>query len=142
MESALCGLLDLEVKREDHIFPSFRRRPNVFGLPVAEAVDQDRFHAGSASQFLVEGAFDAHDPAVVRQTKIEESIFVNSRAVILDEETNQMRGHHMVRVTPKRLHLQIQAGGIARLLLETGDLDRRQIRQHKERQRQLIRVML
>ena len=61
-ERAFRRLLNVEVNRQHDVVARFRLAPHVFGLAVAEIVDEHGLRARASAQLRVESGFDADRP--------------------------------------------------------------------------------
>ena len=104
--------------------PGLGRAPHILSLPVADIVHQHGLGAGGAAQLLIAAGLDAEHAAIVGQAIGEEGVFSFQRTVIAPQIAQHVPGRGLAGIDADGLHLKVDAGDAAALLLEERDLGR------------------
>ena len=112
---AFRRLLNVEIHRQHDVVTRFRLAPHVFGLAVAEIVDEHGHRARVPAQLRVEAVLDTNLAAIIRHIVIERvGIFTFLGTIVAQHITEQMRRRRAIRITASGLQVQshTQAAGI------------------------------
>ena len=142
LQRSLCRLLNGGVDGQDDVLARLGGHPDVFGLPVAQAVDEHGFHPGLAPQFRVELAFDADMPAIIWKPEVEVRDFAFKRAVVPHEIAEHVSREVGAGIKAGGLNLQINTGRVGGAFEQPGDLLLVEVHQHRQGQGELVGVVL
>ena len=141
VQCSFCLALHRQIDGQNDIFSRFDRLPNILGLAVTHVIDHDGFYAGLASQIIVIAKLDAKLSAIIGQTIGKEGLFAIRRTVISLHRAKDMCGYICERINACGLDFQLRPARAAALFGEDGDLDRVQIGNNDQGQRQTGLVM-
>ena len=103
-QRAFRRLLNVEIHRQHDVVTRFGLAPHVFGLAIAEIVDEHGLRARTSAQFRVEPGLDTDLAAVIGQIVIEVvGILTFFGTIVAQHITEQMRRQRAKRISANGL---------------------------------------